>query len=102
VSLALRELKEGLEALYGERFRGLYLYGSYARGTAHKDSDVDVLVALKGEVDSYAESNKTSRLLSDICLRHDVLIASLPVGEGDLREEEGPLFVNVRREGVPV
>ncbi|HEY0512590.1 MAG TPA: hypothetical protein VGH73_11835 [Thermoanaerobaculia bacterium] len=28
------ELERGLKDLYGDRFRGLLLYGSYARGTA--------------------------------------------------------------------
>ena len=40
------ELKTGLQAIYGERLRGIYLYGSYARDEADEESDVDVLVVL--------------------------------------------------------
>ncbi|MGI5820208.1 MAG: nucleotidyltransferase family protein [Armatimonadota bacterium] len=36
---ALRELKRELEALYGDRLRGLFLFGSHARGDAHPESD---------------------------------------------------------------
>ncbi|MFP4248886.1 MAG: nucleotidyltransferase domain-containing protein, partial [Armatimonadota bacterium] len=43
---ALRELKRELEALYGDRLRGVYLFGSHARGEAGPDSDVDVAVVL--------------------------------------------------------
>lgn len=46
VSLALDDLKRTLAALYGDRLRDVYLYGSYARGMAGPDSDVDVMIAL--------------------------------------------------------
>jgi len=48
VQLALRALREYLAGIYGERLRGLYLFGSYAQGDFHPDSDVDVLIALEG------------------------------------------------------
>jgi predicted nucleotidyltransferase len=46
VRLALKELQEYLAEIYGERLRGIYLYGSYARGDFHSGSDIDVLIAL--------------------------------------------------------
>lgn len=55
VRLALEELKQELVKLYGERLRGIYLYGSYARGDFTEDSDVDVLIVLRGEVNPYRE-----------------------------------------------
>ena len=45
----LGRLARGLEAVYGVRYRGLVLYGSYARGEARRGSDVDLLVLLEGE-----------------------------------------------------
>lgn len=45
---ALLELKQALVQMYGERLEGIYLYGSYARGDFTQDSDVDVLVVLRG------------------------------------------------------
>ena len=40
----LKEIKVRLSAAYGERLRGVVLYGSQARGDARPDSDVDILV----------------------------------------------------------
>ena len=100
VRLALEELKQVLISLYGERLQGIYLYGSYARGSASDDSDIDVLIALKGDVNPYEEINEFSEAVSDICLRQDVLIAVYPVPDTWLRERKSPLFENIRREGV--
>jgi predicted nucleotidyltransferase len=47
IDAVLGELRAALERLYGERLRGLYLFGSYARGDARAGSDVDVLVVLE-------------------------------------------------------
>ena len=40
----LTELKAGLTHIYGEWLKGVYLFGSYARGEADDESDVDVLI----------------------------------------------------------
>lgn len=100
VRLALKELKEALLRLYGERLRGVYLYGSYARGDFSEDSDIDILIALAGEVRPYDETNRLNEMVSNICLHYDVLISTYPVPEAWVRERQNPFFENVRREGV--
>jgi predicted nucleotidyltransferase len=100
VQLALKELQEYLAKIYGERLRGVYLYGSYARGDFHSGSDVDVLIALEGVVNPGQEIDRIGDGVADICLEHNVLIATFPVSEEWLVERKSPLFENVRREGV--
>jgi predicted nucleotidyltransferase len=51
----LAQLERGLRDLYGERLRGLLLYGSYARGEADEGSDVDLLILLDGPVQPVRE-----------------------------------------------
>ncbi|MFO7958060.1 MAG: nucleotidyltransferase domain-containing protein [Candidatus Brocadiia bacterium] len=46
----LREIRDRLDEAYGERLRGVMLYGSEARDRATAESDVDLLVLLKGPV----------------------------------------------------
>ena len=100
VRLALSELKKGLRELYGERFRALYLYGSYARGMARPDSDVDVLLTLEGPANPYEEIDRASDLLSGIELAHDVLIGFTAVSEDSLTRRTAPVLGTVAHEGV--
>jgi predicted nucleotidyltransferase len=93
-------VKRVLTQIYGERLSAVYLCGSYARGDYREDSDVDLMIALKGEVNPTQEINRLSKVLSDISLDYGLLIATYPVSEAWLQERHGPLFVNVRREGV--
>jgi len=93
-------LQELLAEVYGERLRGIYLYGSYARGDFQPDSDVDVIIALEGEVRPGQEIDRIGDRVADICLEHHILIATFPVSEEWLRKRKSPLFENVRREGI--
>jgi predicted nucleotidyltransferase len=58
---ALDEVRKRLTELYGDRLVRLVLYGSQARGDAHPESDVDVLVVLKGPVNVSAEIKGASK-----------------------------------------
>ena len=51
VARALSRFRAALEGRFGNRLRELVLYGSYARGEATEDSDVDVLVVVRGLTD---------------------------------------------------
>jgi predicted nucleotidyltransferase len=100
VEQGLVELKQALAGVYGERLKGIYLYGSYARGDFTADSDVDLLIALEGQVKPTREIDGLSGIVADICLRHDLLISVYPVPAEWLVERKSPVFENIRREGV--
>jgi predicted nucleotidyltransferase len=99
---AMDELKAALSELYGGRLCGVYLYGSYARGDFCLESDVDVLVVLAGVVKPGAEISRMNPLVSDICLKHDLLISILPVSAETLDRGLDFFFDQVRREAVTV
>lgn len=48
---ALSEYVERLRALFGDRLADVRLFGSFARGEACEDSDIDVLVLVDGLTD---------------------------------------------------
>ena len=97
----LTELRLGLEIIYGRRLKGLYLYGSYARGEQQKDSDVDILVVLD-QIEHYAgEVDRSGQLASDISLKYGVSVSRVFVAENDWRQKRDSFFLdNVRGEAI--
>lgn len=103
ISKILQQLKEGLTVIYGDQLKAVYLFGSYARGDAHPpDSDIDVMIVLKGNFD-YAEVEKrSSEFIASLCLENDVLISWVFASDIDYQNSGMPLMLNVRAEGVAV
>lgn len=100
LSELLGELRTGLEALYGEGLKGLYLFGSRAQGEAAPDSDVDILIVLNEIGSYYGELDRSAELVSSLSLRYDISISRvfLPVAEWD--ESEGPFLLTVREDAI--
>jgi len=99
---ALAELKIGLERIYGDRLKGMYVYGSYARGTQRPSSDIDIAFVLNDFRRPGPEIERTNRLITDLSLRLDTTISLVPVREGDFRRKASLLVRSVAREGIAV
>jgi predicted nucleotidyltransferase len=101
ISDILKEFREELENLYQKRLKSIILYGSWARGDATEDSDIDVLIVLEGKVIPGKEIDRMIDIITEINLKHGVLTSIYPVSEEDYSTINSPLLINVRREGVP-
>ncbi|MFW5692705.1 MAG: nucleotidyltransferase domain-containing protein [Thermoguttaceae bacterium] len=94
--------RRGLESIYQARLKGVYLFGSHARGDAGPESDVDLLVVLDHFERYGAEVDRTSILGAELSLAHAVSISEVFVNEHDWSCRRTPFLDNVRREAVRV
>lgn len=97
----LKEFREEVGKLYGGRLKNIILYGSYATGKATQDSDIDLAIVLEGDIAAGKEIDRMIDIVTDINLKHNVLISVYPVSEKNYTQLNSPLLLNVRREGVP-
>ncbi|UHG92034.1 nucleotidyltransferase domain-containing protein [Spirosoma oryzicola] len=78
-----QEVKQALTELYGDRLNRVILYGSYARGDFHAESDVDYLVVLNDpEVKAGQEVRLMSQVSGPLSLKYDVDISVFPPSLG--------------------
>ena len=96
----LTKFKEHLESVYGDRLASLVLFGSQARQEARADSDIDILIVLRGPVDAFAERKKVSVFLSQLCLEYEVVITCIRREYQEWQTRQSPLLMNIRREGI--
>ncbi|MEB3355343.1 MAG: nucleotidyltransferase domain-containing protein [Synechococcales bacterium] len=101
-SRVLDSLSNYLRHLYGQRLARLVLFGSHARGDATPESDIDVLVVLKGIVNPSEEIKRTSEFIANLCLQENIVISRIFTSQERYETENSPFFLNVRREGIPL
>src|SRR3954447_5283136 len=93
-----RRVAAELSSLYGDRLKRVLLFGSWARGDAHPESDVDLLVVL----DEVRSRRQELARMSDILWRHslanDTVVTELPISLADYEAARDPLVVRARAE----
>ena len=102
LAIILKKLNRALKRLLGERLEAVYLYGSHARGDARPDSDIDVLIVIKGDFNYFDMAQKVSRHTAKLSLEYETVISCVYVTQEDYEHRRTPLLLNVRREGVAV
>jgi predicted nucleotidyltransferase len=90
-----------LRARFGERVRDVRLFGSFARGDADEDSDVDVFVLIDGLTD--LEIGDAAAEAAPVILASGLPIAPLPMSTerfAELRRRERLLARDIDVEGI--
>jgi uncharacterized protein len=105
VEAAVGQFKKALIEQFGARIAGLRLFGSYARGEAGAESDVDILVLLEGA--TRPEANEIVGLASDLGFVGDSYVVMsafvrTPEQFAELRRRELRIALDIDREGVPI
>ena len=79
--------------------KAIILFGSYAKGTEHEDSDIDIAVITDDiKTDRFDEEIKLMQLRWDIDLRIEPHIISI----SDYENNETPFVVEVKNTGIKV
>ena len=89
VQTILADLKVALREIYRDRLRGVYLYGSYARGEQGPESDY-------GE-----EIDRTSEIVSRLSLDHGISISQVFLSERKWRSSENAFVRHASVEAIP-
>lgn len=100
VKKILSELRNKLQALYGDKLAHVVLFGSHARGDADPDSDIDVLVVLRVKVNPGEEIQRTGEIVAGLSLENDAVISCVFMDEDRFLHKNGPLLRNIRKEGI--
>jgi predicted nucleotidyltransferase len=95
------EFVSQMRELYGDRLNKVILYGSYARGEQHEDSDVDYLVVLNDQkIKTLQEISLISPITSSLGLKYNVWISAIPFTTEKLSSGNTPLGLNILKEGI--
>ncbi len=103
VHAALVEYRAALEVAFPGRVEHVRLFGSFARGEATEESDVDVLVLISNGTSS--ERIRAMGMSASFSLAHDVVIEPVVLSTAQWRELESRerLFAReVNREGIEI
>ena len=98
----IKKCKATLAKYYGDRLKGVILYGSTARKQATSSSDVDLLVLLTPPLDYFVELRQLVDVLYPIQLESEKLISAKPVSAHDFELGSISLYRNAKREGILV
>ena len=100
---ALQDFINQAEQIYKNHIQQIILYGSYARGDYHAESDVDIMVLVDLPQEGLLEYRKQlmSRVF-DINLQYDTMIVPVTVNAAHFHDwlPVYPFYQNVMNEGV--
>ena len=100
----LGEVHRACDPVFGSVLRDAYLYGSYARGDYHEESDIDILLTVDLEQPELSKyRNKIAEITSDLSLKHDITVSVTvkPLAQFQKYANVLPFYKHVIKEGIP-
>jgi predicted nucleotidyltransferase len=96
------EIKKFLIEKYDNKIKQVLVYGSFARGEATEDSDIDMAVIVDDNVNTEEVESELSDFLFDILLERKELISVVAIPESIFESYRSPFILNTKAEGVAI
>lgn len=99
----LGEVYAACNPVFGNAIKDAYLYGSYARGDYHAESDVDILLTVALEQEEISRlRNSIGLITSELSLKYDVTVSvtAKPFAQFCQYADVLPYYKNVLGEGI--
>ena len=103
VSAIINQLCSGLKPLFPQGSMEAILFGSYARGEADADSDIDVMVLVDSSRQDISEKTwEISSVAADLLLDRGVMVSPIVENRRYFQDNMGflPFYQNIAREGI--
>lgn len=96
-----KQLAKALREKLGEEIQGIILFGSRARGDFYPDSDYDVIVLVNKKTKGLRDRIRETTW--EVGWGNGVLITVFVYEKARFEKDKyEPLFMNVRKEGIPL
>lgn len=97
----LDELVEGILRIMKSSVERIILYGSVARGTQTDESDVDIAIIIRENLNSQIE-DALSDFIVDMNLAYDKVFSAIDIDYDMFRKWENiiPFYKNIKKEGI--
>ncbi len=95
------ELVQGLTDIFGNNISMIILYGSVARGNAAEESDVDIAIVVRSQMDDGTKRRFLS-WAADMDIRYERVFSIVDIQESNMKKWEDvlPCYRNVKKEGI--
>ena len=95
------DLVQGLTAIFQNNISMIILYGSVARNEATNESDIDIAIIIKEEMDNQTKKQFIS-WAADMDIRYEKVFSIVDIREDNMKKWERvlPFYQNIRKEGI--
>lgn len=100
ISTLLDEVIETLEKIYEEKIVDIILFGSYALGKEHEESDIDLALILNKKIDKFEEIDRIIDKIYDLELKHDKIISIRPIALERFKKGKDFFYRGILEEGI--
>lgn len=103
INKIIEQFVKEVHKVLGNRVKKIILYGSYARGDYHKNSDVDIMILTdlnEKEIEEYRD--KISDIAFELELKNNIIISPVikNIEKYNAKINIIPFYANVQKEGV--